>query len=147
MLIFLKVRRLWYNTTKCQELHLSKQGIYNFVSVIRLFIYIATTCICTATTLCLRSCTTEITLLFPQITFLLCGIAFGEVSTRKTIYYGLLTGNILSVAMYAAFVHSMSVWNAINVSFVAVLSTFTMFRIIVLILSPRWWVWKIRPLT
>ncbi|XP_031569349.1 uncharacterized protein LOC116303880 [Actinia tenebrosa] len=86
-------------------------------------------------------------LLIMQVTFLLCGIAFGEVSARKIIYYGLLTGNILSVAMYAAFVHSMSEWNAINVSFVVVMSTFTMFRIIVLVLNPRWWVWKIRPLT
>lgn len=78
---------------------------------------------------------------------LLCGITFGEVTARKIIYCGLLTGNVLSVAMYAAFVHSMSVWNEVNVAFVAVISMFSLFRIIVLVLNPSWWVWKIVALT
>ncbi|KAK3753266.1 hypothetical protein QZH41_015204, partial [Actinostola sp. cb2023] len=82
-----------------------------------------------------------------QVALLLCGISFGEVTARKIIYYGLLIGNVLSVAMYAAFVHSMSEWNAINVAFVATLSAFSLFRIVVLVLNPVWWVWKIVALT
>lgn len=81
------------------------------------------------------------------MTLLLCGISFGEVTARKIIYCGLLTGNVLSVAMYAAFVHSMAVWNFVNIAFVAILSTFSLFRIIVLVLNPMWWVWKIAALT
>ena len=81
------------------------------------------------------------------MTLLLCGISFGEVTARKIIYYGLLVGNVLSVAMFAAFVHSMSEWNAVNIAFVAVLSSFSLFRIIVLVLNPIWWVWKIVALT
>ncbi|EDO47509.1 predicted protein [Nematostella vectensis] len=80
-----------------------------------------------------------------QITLLICGMTFGDVNSRKIIYWGLLVGNILSVAIYSAFVHSMSTWNAANIAYVTLPSMFGFLKIVVLVLNPVWWVWKTSP--
>ncbi|XP_068750241.1 uncharacterized protein [Montipora capricornis] len=76
-----------------------------------------------------------------QIALLVAGIGWGDAISRKIIYWGMLTGDILLVAIQAAFVHSMSIWHGVNIAIVTVASAFGLFRIIVLILSPRWWQW------
>lgn len=80
-----------------------------------------------------------------QIILLIGGIGWGNAITRKIIYWGMLTGDILLVAIQAAFVHSMSYWNAINLSMVVTASVFALFRIITLIFNPRWWLWAPEP--
>lgn len=76
-----------------------------------------------------------------QIVLLIGGIGWGNAITRKIIYWGMLTGDILLVAIQAAFVHSMSEWNAVNIAIVTVASAFGLFRVITLMFSPRWWLW------
>ena len=80
-----------------------------------------------------------------QIVLLIGGIGWGNAVTRKIIYWGMLTGDILLVAIQAAFVHSMSTWNAVNLSIVVLASTFALFRMITLICNPRWWLWVPEP--
>ena len=57
----------------------------------------------------------------------------------------MLTGDILLVAIQAAFVHSMSVWHGTNIALVATASAFGLFRMIMLIFNPRWWQWVPEP--
>ena len=80
-----------------------------------------------------------------QIVLLIGGIGWGNAVTRKIIYWGMLTGDILLVAIQAAFVHSMSTWNVVNLSIVVLASTFALFRMITLICNPRWWLWVPEP--
>ena len=80
-----------------------------------------------------------------QIVLLIGGIGWGNTITRKIIYWGMLTGDILLVAIQAAFVHSMSEWNAVNIAIVTVASAFGLFRVITLIFNPGWWLWVPEP--
>lgn len=81
-----------------------------------------------------------------QIVLLVAGIGWGDIISRKIIYWGMLTGDILLLAVQASFVHSMSKWNAVNIAIVTVASAFALFRIITLILNPRWWEWAPEPI-
>jgi len=76
-----------------------------------------------------------------QIVLLIAGIGWGNTITRKIIYWGMLTGDILFIAIQAAFVHSMSEWNAVNIAMVTLASAFGLFRVITLIFDPVWWLW------
>lgn len=76
-----------------------------------------------------------------QIVLLISGIVIGDIKTRKTIYWGILAGDLVLVAIYSAFVHNMSSWNPVNIATVVLASVFGLFRVIVLVLNPRWWVW------
>ena len=81
-----------------------------------------------------------------QIVLLIGGIGWGNAVTRKIIYWGMLTGDVLLVAIHAAFVHSTeSNWNAVNLSIVVLASAFALFRMITLICNPRWWLWVPEP--
>lgn len=81
-----------------------------------------------------------------QIALLVAGIGWGDTISRKIIYWGMLTGDILLVAVQASFVHSRSKWNAVNIAIVTTASVFGLFRIITLILNPRWWEWASEPI-
>ncbi|KAL9981303.1 hypothetical protein ACROYT_G009990 [Oculina patagonica] len=76
-----------------------------------------------------------------QIVLLIAGIGWGNTITRKIIYLGMLTGDICLVAVQAAFVHSMSEWNAVNIAIVTMATLFGLFRVITLIFNPSWWRW------
>ena len=77
----------------------------------------------------------------PQVVELIAGIGWGTPNARKIIYWGMLGGDIMLVAVYAAFVHSMSEWHAVNIATVTLASVFGLLRIITLVLNPRWWCW------
>ncbi|XP_074636473.1 uncharacterized protein LOC141894658 [Acropora palmata] len=81
-----------------------------------------------------------------QIALLVAGIGWGDTISRKIIYWGMLTGDILLVAVQASFVHSRSKWNAVNIAIVTTASAFGLFRIITLILNPKWWEWAPEPI-
>ena len=76
-----------------------------------------------------------------QIVLLISGIAIGDLKTRKTIYWGMLAGDLVLVVIYSAFVHDLSSWNPVNIATVVLMSVFGLFRVIVLVLNPRWWIW------
>lgn len=80
-----------------------------------------------------------------QITLLIAGIGWGDTTSRKIIYWGMLTGDILLIAIQSAFVHSMSEWHAVNIAIVTLASAFGLFRIITLIFNPSWWLWVPEP--
>lgn len=80
-----------------------------------------------------------------QIALLVAGIGWGDAISRKIIYWGMLTGDILLLAIQAAFVHSMSEWHAVNIAIVALASGFGLFRVITLIFNPSWWQWYPEP--
>jgi len=81
-----------------------------------------------------------------QIVLLIAGIGWGNKVTRKIIYWGMLAGDILLIAIQAAFVHSMSEWNAVNIAIVTLASAFGLFRVITLIFDPSWWLWVPDPI-
>ena len=86
-----------------------------------------------------------LTILLFQITLLIAGIGWGDTTSRKIIYWGMLTGDILLIAIQSAFVHSMSEWHAFNIAIVTLASAFGLFRIITLIFNPSWWLWVPEP--
>lgn len=81
-----------------------------------------------------------------QIVLLVAGIGWGDAISRRIIYWGMLAGDILLLAIQSAFVHSMSEWNAINIAIVTVASAFGLFRVITLIFNPSWWLWAPEPI-
>ena len=86
-----------------------------------------------------------LTIVLFQITLLIAGIGWGDTTSRKIIYWGMLTGDILLIAIQSAFVHSMSEWHAFNIAIVTLASAFGLFRIITLIFNPSWWLWVPEP--
>ena len=86
-----------------------------------------------------------LTIVLFQIALLIAGIGWGDTTSRKIIYWGMLTGDILLIAIQSAFVHSMSEWHAVNIAIVTLASAFGLFRIITLIFNPSWWLWVPEP--
>ena len=87
----------------------------------------------------------KLLLFYLQIVELIAGIGWGEPNSRKIIYWGMLAGDIMLVAVYAAFVHGMSEWHAVNITIVTLASAFGFLRIITLVLNPGWWNWGPMP--
>ena len=76
-----------------------------------------------------------------QVFLLITGIVMGGLKTRKTIYWGMLAGDLLMVAIYSSFVNSVSSWNPVNLTTVVLITLCGLLRITVLVFNPSWWLW------